>query len=222
MVAQQIVDVVVADPSHGTEPVGTLERVRRDFPSLPVVLYTTLRPAGMKAIIRLARSGVEHVVLYRFDDEPRRFRRLLEGVPGHALGERMLHELSEALGRLPVTVVRAVEDMFRSPDEFKTVQDLAEGAGMNTRTLYRNLESAGLHSPRALVVAARLIQVHAYLRDPGRSIKDVAAKTGYRTPWQLSQQMREMTGITTEEARRELTGEQLVSVLAEQIRRRRR
>lgn len=222
LVAQSVFDLVVADPAHGTEPVASLERVRRDFPSLPIVLYTSLRPTGIKAIVRLAQSGIEHVVLFRFDDEPRRFRQLLEAVPGHALGERMLLEMEEVVGRLPVTVARALEEMFRAPGPFRTAQDLAAAAGMNTRTLYRNLEAQGLYSPRALVVAARLIRVHAYLRDPGRSIKEVAAKTGYRTPWQLSQQMREMTGLTTEEARRALSGEQLVAVLADQIRRRKR
>jgi transcriptional regulator GlxA family with amidase domain len=92
---------------------------------------------------------------------------------------------------------------------------------MNLRTLYRNLEPAGIFSARALVVSARLLRAYAYLQDPGRAIKDVAAKTGYHSSWQLSQQMREMTGYTTEQARRELSGDALVSLLAEQVRRRR-
>jgi transcriptional regulator GlxA family with amidase domain len=72
-----------------------------------------------------------------------------------------------------------------------------------------------------LVVSARLLRAYAYLQDPGRSIKDVAAKTGYHSSWQLSQQMREMTGYTTEQVRRELTGKALVALLGEQVRRRR-
>jgi hypothetical protein len=50
----------------------------------------------------------------------------------------------------------------------------------------------------------------------------VAAKAGYHSPWQLSQQMREMAGLTTEQVRKELNGEALVALLAEQVRRRRR
>ena len=92
---------------------------------------------------------------------------------------------------------------------------------MNLRTLYRNLEPAGLYSARSLVVSARLLRAYSYLQDPGRSIKDVAAKAGYTSPWQLSQQMREMVGRTTEQVRRELNGDALVSLLAEQVRRRR-
>jgi AraC-like DNA-binding protein len=216
-------DVVVADPSvDGSVQVEALEYIRRHYPSLPVVVYTSLAPASMKAIVRLAKSGVEHVVLNRFDDEPRRFLELLEGIPGYALGDRMLAALAPSLCGLPVTVVRAIDQLFRSPMNFKNAQDLAAGAGMNLRTLYRNLEPAGIYSARGLVVSARLLRAFSYLKDPGRSIKDVAAKTGYTSSWQLSQHMRDMTGRTTEQVRRELTDEALISALAEQVRRRRR
>jgi AraC-like DNA-binding protein len=216
-------DLVVADPvAGGSVEVEALEILRGQFPSLPVVVYTTLAPATIKAIVRLAKSGVEHVVLSRFDDEPVRFLELLEGIPAYELGDQMLQELAGALAALPVTVVRAIEQLFRSPGDFKNAQDLAAAAGMNLRTLYRNLEPAGLFSARALVAAARIVRAYAYLQDPGRSIKDVAARAGYHSPWQLSQQMRELTGQTTEQVRREVTGHALVTLLAQQVRRRRR
>jgi AraC-like DNA-binding protein len=221
-VQNQATDLVVADPAAtGTVQVEPLEYLRKHYPSLPVVVYTLLAPSSIKAIVRLAKSGVEHVVLNRFDDEPGRFLELLESARGFGLGEQMLLELAGSLSCLPVTVVRAVDQLFRSPARFKNAQDVAVAAGMNLRTLYRNLEPAGIYSARALVVSARLLRAHAYLQDPGRSIKDVAAKSGYHSSWQLSQQMREMTGHTTEQARRELTGDALVSLLVEQVRRRR-
>lgn len=216
-------DVVIADPAAaGGVEVEALEELRRQYPSLPVVVYTSLAPSGIKAIVRLAKSGVEHVVLSRFDDEPGKFLELIEGIPAFSLGDRMLQELAAPLACLPVVVVRAIDQLFRSPSRFKSAQDLAVAAGMNLRTLYRNLEPAGIYSARALVVSARLLRAYAYLQDPGRSIKDVAAKAGYHSPWQLSQQMRELTGLTTEQVRREVNGEALVGLLAEQVGRRRR
>jgi len=218
-----VTDVVIADPAaSGSVEVEALEALRRQYPSLPVVVYTSLAPAGIKAIVRLAKSGVEHVVLSRFDDEPGKFLEIIEGIPAFALGDRMLQELAGPLSCIPVVVVRAIDQLFRSPARFRNAQDLAGAAGMNLRTLYRNLEPAGIFSARSLVVSARLLRAYAYLLDPGRSIKDVAAKAGYHSPWQLSQQMREMTGMTTEQVRREVNGDALVSLLAEQVRRRRR
>jgi AraC-like DNA-binding protein len=218
-----VTDVVVADPgASGTVEVESLEEIRRQFPSLPVVVYTSLAPAAIKAIVRLAKSGIEHVVLSRFDDEPQRFLELIEAIPAFSLGDRMLQELADPLKALPVVVVRAIDQLFRSPARFKNAQDLAIAAGMNLRTLYRNLEPAGIFSARSLVVSARLLRAYAYLLDPGRSIKDVAAKTGYTSPWQLSQQMREMIGFTAEQVRKDIDGDTIVAMLAEQVRRRRR
>jgi AraC-like DNA-binding protein len=218
-----LTDIVVADRApSGRVEVDALESLRREYPSLPIVLYTSLAPATIKAIVALAKCGVEHVVLNRFDDEPGRFLELIEGIPAFSLGDRMLQELAGPLSCLPVVVVRAVDQLFRSPLRFKNVQDLAEAAGMNHRTLYRNLEPAGIFSARALVVSARLLRAYAYLQDPGRSAKDVAAKAGYHSPWQLAQQIRELTGFTTEQVRREVDSDAFVTMLAEQVKRRRR
>jgi AraC-like DNA-binding protein len=218
-----VTDVVVADPgASGILEVEPLEEIHRQFPTLPVILYTTLAPAGIKAIIRLAKSGVDQVVLSRFDDEPRRFLMLIESIPGIALGDRFLTELKEPLAALPVPVARAIQQLVRSPSRFKNAQDLANEAGVNLRTLYRNLETAGILSPRSLVVSARLLRAYAYLCDPGRSMKDVAAKAGYSSPWQLTQQLREMVGLNAEQARNGGRGDVIVAQLAQHVRRRRR
>jgi transcriptional regulator GlxA family with amidase domain len=173
-------------------------------------------------VVRLAKVGIEHVVLNRFDDEPDRFLGLLEGIPVHALSDRMLQELADSLSRLPAAVVRSIDQLFRSPARFKNAQDVAAAADMTLRTLYRSLEAAGIFSAWTLVVSARLLHAYALLQDPGRSIKDVAANAGYHSPWQLSQQFRALTGQTTNQVRREVTSDVLVRLLAEQVRRGRR
>jgi AraC-like DNA-binding protein len=217
VVQHQRADVIVADPGASSE-LGTdaLEDIRRRFASLPVVLYIQLAPNTVQAVMRLAKVGVQHVVLSRFDDEPVRFLELLEGLPARGLSERMLESLSGALSSLPAPVVRGIEQLYRSPDRFKNAQDLAAAAGVTLRTLYRSLESAGIFSARTLVVSAKLLRAFGLLQDPGRSIKDVAANAGYHSPWQLSQQFRALTGQTTNRVRRGMTGETLVDLLSEQ------
>jgi AraC-like DNA-binding protein len=212
------VDLLVADPAaDGSVKVVELQQLIRQFPSVPVVIYTLLSPATMKAVVQLAKVGVEHVVLNRFDDEPRRFRDLLEGVPGYALADQMLRQLAGPLAGLPIQVSRAVEQLFRSPSRFRSTDDLAAASGMNKRTLYRNLEPVGFFSPRLLVVAARLLRVYAHLRDPGRQIKEIADKVGYHSPWQLTQQMREVTGHTPRTVRRRVGAEEFIALLARRV-----
>jgi AraC-like DNA-binding protein len=162
--------------------------------------------------------GLEHVVLNRFDDERRRFLELLERVPGQTLSDQMLRSLMPQLAKLPVTMVRAIEQLFRSPSRFRNAQDLSSAAGTILRTLYRQLEIAGIHSPRLLVAAARLLRAYALLRDPGRQIKEVAAKVGYHSQYQLTQHMRTLTGHTPRTVRTHVEPELFVSLLAQGVR----
>jgi AraC-like DNA-binding protein len=219
-VQQRVTDVLVADPvADGTPRTEVLREIHRQFPSLPIVVYTTLSAASMRAILELGRSGIEHVVLNRFDDERRRFLELLERVPGQALSDQMLRLLAPELAKLPVTMVRAVEQMLRSPGRYRNAQDLSASAGTLLRTLYRQLEMAGIQSPRLLVAAARLIRVYALLRDPGRQIKDVAVKVGYHSQYQLTQHMRALTGHTPRTVRSHIEPEEFVALLAAGVRR---
>jgi AraC-like DNA-binding protein len=213
-------DVLVVDPVvDGKARTDVIREIHREFPSLPIVLYTMLSGASMRAILELGRLGLEHVVLNRFDDERHRFLELLERLPGQALSDQMLRLLAPELARLPVTMVRAIELLFRGPARFRNAQDLSAAAGTILRTVYRQLELAGIHSPRMLVSAARLLRVYSLLRDPGRQIKEVAASVGYHSQYQLTQHMRAFTGHTPRTVRAYIEPDQFVTLLAEGVRR---
>lgn len=220
MVLQGIFDVLVVDPvADGVSRVDVVEEIHRRLPSLPIVIYTSLAPASMHAIAQLGRMGIEHVVLNGFDDERLRFLDLIERVPGQALSDRMLQGLAPELAKLPITVVRAIEQLFRSPARFRNAQDLSAAAGTILRTLYRQLDHAGIHSPRLLVASARLLRAYALLRDPELQIKDVAVRVGYHSQHQLTQHMRMFTGQTPRVARQTLEPEEFVARLASGLRR---
>ena len=217
-IRQRPVDVAVLDPQSVrgvqlTEIFAILEQ----HPSLPVVLYTYLSPGMLGAVAELARHGVREVVLHRFDDEPRRFLDLLERQPGFALGEMLLEPLGAPLSRLPTTLARAVERLFRSPSRVLDVSDLANSAGMTVRMVYRKLDAAGLASPRVLVQTARLLRAYTHMRDPGLLIEDIARKLGYQSPRLLTRQMQEATGMTPTEVRSRLSASEFVAQLGARL-----
>ena len=207
------VDIVVLDP-QSTAGVKTDEvlAILEQHPSLPIVLYTYLSPLMMGAVAELARYGVRQVVLHRFDDEPRRFLELLERQPGFAICETLLERIGEPLSRLPTSLARAVERLFRSPAQIH-VSDLAQSAGMTVRMLYRKFDQAGLSSPRVLVQSARLLRAFAYMRDPGLLLEDIASKLHYQSPRALTKQMQDATGLTPTEVRGRLSAEDFVNIL---------
>jgi len=209
-------DLLVVDPAmHDGQWEGAVEEVIGLYPALSVIVYTTLSPAAMRQVVRLARV-IQHVVLNRFDDEPRRFLELIERAPARPLAELMLRELAVPLGTLPVVVARAIEQLFRSPSRVKNSQDLASLAGMIPRTLYRHLTPVGLQ-PRQLVLCARLLRAYTMLGDPGVRLKEVALKLGYADPDSLSEHLRDWTGYSPREVRSVLGPEAFVHALANHV-----
>jgi AraC-like DNA-binding protein len=217
-VVAQVTDVLVVDPAtDGTPHIDTIAVIHGQFPSLPIVVYTTPSVDSMRALLELGHLGLEHVVLNRFDDERHRFLELLERVPGQVLGDRMLKTLAPELAKLPVPLVRAVERLFRTPARFKNAQDLSAAAGTQLRTMYRQLDGAGFHSPRLFVAAARLLRAYALMRDPGRQIKDIAEKVGYHSQYQLTQHMRALAGHTPTIVRKQVEPGEFVALLAKGV-----
>ena len=212
------IDVVVLDPvGPGEIRVGEVRQLRRKYPSVPVVVYTVLSPAAMRAMMDLASSGVEHVVLHRMDDEPRRFLALLERLQGYALGDLLIAQLESPLGRLPEEVARAVERLIRVPDRYRRTLDIASDAGVNLRALYRHLDRAGLASPKMLLESARLLRAYGYLQDPGCLVEDVAARLGYSEPRILSRQFFAATGLRVSTVRQAMPLQDLIAVLARRV-----
>ncbi len=212
-------DLLIVDPAvHDGQRAEAIEEIVARNASLPVVVYTTLAPASMRHVVRLARLGVQHVVLNRFDDEPRRFLELIERVPAHPVAELMLQELAESLRCMPVVLARAVEQLIRSPSRVRNTQDLATMAGMTLRTVYRHLTPVGLQ-PRHLIVSARLLRAYVFLRNPGSRLKEIAHKLGYADPGHLSEQLRDWTGVAPKDIRRAMTPAEFVHRIAEHLRR---
>lgn len=211
-------DLLVVDPAvREGQLFDAIEEIIARHSALSVIVYTTLAPTSMRLVVRLARLGVQHVVLNRFDDEPQRFLALIERVPAHSVAELMLQEVATQLQALPVVLARAIEQLVRSPSRAKNSQELATLAGMTLRTLYRHLTPVGLQ-PRHLIVCARLLRAYTYLRKPGSRLKEVALKLGYADPNHLSEQLRDWTGEPAKDVRR-LLPEDFVRRLAEFLRR---
>lgn len=218
MLRAEATDLLVIDPAMRDEPFAdqVVEVIARNQ-ALPCIIYTSLAPSAMRLVVRLARLGVQHVVLNRFDDEPRRFLDLIERIPAHPLAELMLDELATPMRALPVVVARAVEQLFRSPSRVKNSQELARLAGMAPRSLYRHMTPVGFQ-PRPLIVCARLLRAYTLLREPGSRLKEITVKLGYANPDTLSDLLHEWTGKSAKEIRRDVTPELFVRLLADHLR----
>lgn len=219
-VRRRPVDVVVVDPLNGTDGLERLYAMMERFPTIPVVAYVTLTPEALRLTVELAHRGVRHVVLRGFDDEPRRFRELLEALPARRLGWRALQSIAAELGSASPLLQRAFARLYESPHQFHGVDSLAQQAGMTRRTLDRWLMREGLASARVLIFAARLAQAYHYLGETGFLHEDVTRKLGYTSARVFARQVRVMMGLRPSTLREQLAPELFIEALTALMRRR--
>ncbi len=208
-IRERPVDLVVLDPrmSGGLE-LGQARELLARHPTLSVVVYTTLAADSMQATVMLAKLGVEHVILRGFDDEPRRFRQLLDQLPASRLSDSVLQHVLPRLHDAPVLFVQAIARLFEAPQEFLDVEELARMAGMTRRSLDRWFERCGLASARTVILVARLTRAKHYMGDPGFLLEDIAKKLGYGSIRVFARQVRAATGMTPSTMRLAFTMEE--------------
>lgn len=220
IIRRQPVDVLVVDPSFGSTAsprTDAIRTLRAEFRSVPFVVYSVLAAQTLQPLIELGREGMEQLVLYGVDDDPRHLRKVLERQPGVALAEKLMTRLQPRLRNLPADVARAVERVVHTPAAFKGVPDLAAAANVSRRTIYRECERAHLASPREVIAGARVLRAYAFLRESDYAIEDVADHLRFSSPHHLTKTMRWACGLTTARARDRVAPDDFVSMLAQRL-----
>src|SRR2546427_13001565 len=96
------VEVAVVDPLlSGEARALEIERLRLLFPSLPLILYTSLTPQLASVLLVLGQCGIRHVVFSRFDGHPTLLRQVLDAGSAGAASRPLLDRLAGHLPRLP-------------------------------------------------------------------------------------------------------------------------
>lgn len=213
-IRQRPVEAAVLDPMFGDKPyTREIERLRLLFPSLPVLLYTTLSPETAGVLLELGRIGIRRVVFSRFDDSPAALRAILRDELEESASRKVIHALEGLLEGIPRRVRHSLETMLYAPPDANSVTALADRMGVQRRTCERWFAKMGLPSPRMVLVLARLLYAHRLLQDPGYTVEDVALKLGYGKTRSLQSQFKEVFGVTAGELRLSLTVEEALAVI---------
>jgi len=196
------VELAVVDPLlAGTASAREIERLRLLFPSLPLLLYTSLSPATAAVLLALGQAGIRDVVIFRYDDHASRLCELLAQEEARSASRQLLEQVAEVLAPLPSELRWVLEEVLRSPAELQTVQQVAARARVDRRTFERWFARLGLPSPRHFLAVARVLYAHRLLQDPGFTIEDVAQRLGYAQTKTLQLHARSYLGLTAGEMR---------------------
>jgi hypothetical protein len=221
----QPVDLIVVDPrigrdtTHDDREPSLLLTLLTEFRSVPAVLYSSHTREGLRAVLPLARSGAYQVIFRGFDDTRERLRALLDQVAASVLGERLLAVVLPKLEAVeaPAEVVESIARLFRSPQAFRTVHQLAAVAGRRRGMVDRWMHRAGLAPAKVMMLAARVAWTYHYLRAPASRLKTLALRLGYADTVPLGRHVKWMTGLTVTTIRREVSADELYEILLRRI-----
>ncbi len=215
-VLRRPVEIGVVDPQLEGEPRAQgIQRIRALFPSLPVIVYTTLSPDLAPVLLQLGQSGIRQVVIVRHDDHPQHLGDLLITEAAHAVSRQLIEAIGDLLTGFPGELRWAIETVLREPAAVQSVKALADRAKMDRRTCLRWFAKADLPPPSVTLTALRVIYAHRLLQDPGYTIEDVATKLGYAQTRSFAQNVREVLGRTPGEIRLSLSPEEALAIVRE-------
>ena len=214
IIRREPVAVVIADPAaDGVVDVDAVSGILQRFPSLPFVGYVMLTATAFGAIAQLSRRGLNHVVLHRFGDSRERLQQTISRVRANPPSQKVMTLLAPVLAQVPLSLSRAIAEMFESPHRYTSVLELATTAGLPPVSVYRYLDSVQLGSVKKPLVAARLSRGLTYLKDPGYSVREVATKLGYRHARIFTSHVIEVFDMTPSRLRARMTEEDALAHL---------
>jgi AraC-like DNA-binding protein len=214
IIRREPVAVVIADPAaDGVVDVDAVSGILQRCPSLPFFGYVMLTATAFGAIAQLSRRGLNHVVLHRFGDSRERLQQTISRVRANPPSQKVMTLLAPVLAQVPLSLSRAIAEMFESPHRYTSVLELATTAGLPPVSVYRYLDSVQLGSAKKLLVAARLSRGLTYLKDPGYSVREVATKLGYRHARIFTAHVIEVFDMTPSRLRARMTEEDALAHL---------
>lgn len=213
------VEIAVVEPSFGgvSPRAGEIERLRILFPSLPTILYTYLSPGVAPVLLRLGRCGIREVLLAGHDDHPGRVREALTAEGSRALTTRLAKAIIDLLSDCPGELRWAIETMLHDPVAVQSVQELAERARVDRRTLLRWFQRNAMPPPKVMLTVIKATYAHRLLQDPGYTVEDVAERLGYSQTRTLAMAIREVFGMTPGELRVRLTPEEALDAVRQRF-----
>ena len=214
IVREKPVTAIILDPgADGSMNVEAVELLLNRYPSLPIVAYISLSEASFCAMARLARAGLQNVLVQRFEDSPKTFRETLTRARRNPMTTKLVEGLQSELQLLPPNVLSVVHEILDSPYSYHTAQDIATRAEISVLKLYRIFTSASLGSPRRFLNAVKVLNAVGYLQDRGYAIRDVAKKVGYRDSRTLAEHTLDVFGLTPSTIRNHVATEDAVARL---------
>ncbi|HEY0969466.1 MAG TPA: helix-turn-helix domain-containing protein [Gemmatimonadales bacterium] len=217
--AREAVGMAVVDLyAGGREGFRDLRQLRRQNPSLSVVLYVSLPPCRPHDLFEAGRFGVDGLAVVNEDDGQAELLAVVEQAEARGITQAVRAALA---GVRPTARDAALLTVTRAHQRL-TPQQLASILGIRRRALAARLEAACFPPPQQLITWGRLVVAAQLLEDSGRSADSVAAALDFPSGSAFRNSCRRYVGRSPLEIRRDGGARCVIAALVEALAHRRR
>ncbi len=182
----------------GSQTLPAVQSIRRGFPSIPIVAYTTPGRTPSSDILAMAHAGVHELIMQGFDDVGIALRTVVESAARRCAATRVISALESDLPEGTIPFVQfCLERAWRPP----TVTEAAAYLGVHRKTLVYRFRRTRLPPPSAMISWCRLFVAGHLLEDPRRSVAHVALALDFSSSAALRGMLRRYTGLRSQEIR---------------------
>ncbi len=158
--------------------------------SWSLLCYTRFSADTTSRLVALARIGFFRLVLFDHGDTPEMLCSALADEESQATSRQVLRLIDPEVQQLNERLRGVVSDLFRSPCRYHATYDLAFAARVSKASLYRTFRSAGLCSPKHLIVAARVARLAGGAIVGCQSFAAASKWAGYSDPRAIRSELR--------------------------------
>jgi AraC-like DNA-binding protein len=213
IVAEPHVFAAVIDPSaNGTCDILAAYKTIRASPK-PVFAYVRPTSENLVAVFNLSKSGLGDAFLSTEKDNAHLLEKALEAASVNGISNAVLGAVEARLTAVSLPLRSALVNIFDRPQLYPSTAQFAKKAGISVRQLYREVERAGLGSPKKLLAAARVLRAYAYVNISGATGAHVCHELHLIEVRHLREMIRAVFSCSLEELRHSAPEDVLLCVL---------
>ena len=177
-----------------------VERLRRTFPAVPVVIFGPIRPDHAAVVRGLHERGVAAVMVEGVDDPVVGEVLIQEGYLNRR--RRELWDLPRLLRLTEPVQRRALDRMMAGVGKPVATATLAKAVGVSREHLSRQFGAGGAPNLKRVIDLLQVLAARDLIVSPGHTVARVASLLGFASSNHLRSVVRRVVGVPFEDFRR--------------------
>lgn len=191
-----LVVIDVAD-REGRSMAPAVTAIRREFPTLPVLVYCAVEPGTSSVILAAVRAGASALIFRGVDDVGHVLRSAFRSARHSLVSQRIADAVADLL---PAGIRPLLRYALSRAGADVSVDDAAEAIGVDRKTLRNRLSKTSI-GPSEFVNWIRLGLVVGALEAGNRTVERVALDNGFASGTAFRNMLRRYTSLTATELR---------------------